>query len=86
MNLEEQFQQAAKDVQTLPKKPDNPALLKLYSLYKQGSVGELQGKRPGVLSLVARAKYDAWAELKGMSQDQAKKDYVGFVKSLMAGS
>ncbi len=32
--------------------------------------------RPGMMDFVARAKFDAWAGLKGMSQTDAKKAYV----------
>ena len=41
-----QFEQAQKDVKTLSKKPDNDDLLFLYAHYKQGSAGDVSGKRP----------------------------------------
>jgi diazepam-binding inhibitor (GABA receptor modulating acyl-CoA-binding protein) len=40
-------------------------LLQLYALYKQGSEGDVEGKRPGFTDMVGRAKYDAWAAIKG---------------------
>ena len=51
-----QFEQAQKDVKTLSKKPDNDDLLFLYAHYKQGSAGDVSGKRPGMLDMVGRAK------------------------------
>ena len=82
MSLDFQFEKAAEEAQTLTKRPDNDSLLKLYSLYKQGSEGEVSGKRPGVLNVLARAKFDAWAQLKGTSKDDAKAQYISFVQSL----
>lgn len=77
------FEQAQKDVKTLNKKPGNDDLLFLYSHYKQGSEGDVSGKRPGMLDMVGRAKYDAWAKLKGMSKDDAMSRYIDKVESLL---
>ncbi|GAA5121222.1 acyl-CoA-binding protein [Alloalcanivorax gelatiniphagus] len=77
------FEQAQKDVKTLNKKPSNDDLLFLYSHYKQGSEGDVSGKRPGMLDMVGRAKYDAWAKLKGMSKDDAMGKYIDKVESLL---
>lgn len=81
-DLNAKFEQAGKDVQGLSKKPDNDTLLKLYSLYKQGSTGDATGKRPGLTDFKGRAKYDAWAKLQGTSQDKAKQDYINLVEKL----
>ncbi|MBF0200423.1 MAG: acyl-CoA-binding protein [Desulfamplus sp.] len=81
-DLNVQFEQASKNVQNLSKKPDNDTLLKLYSLFKQGSAGDATGKRPGLTDFKGRAKYDAWAKLKGKSQDEAKQEYINLVEKL----
>lgn len=80
--LDDRFAAAAETSKTLPERPDNETLLKLYALFKQGSVGDVQGKRPGFTDPVGRAKYDAWGKVKGTSQDQAKADYADLVESL----
>ena len=80
--MNEAFEQAQKDVYALPKRPGNDALLKLYALYKQGTEGDVQGDRPGGFDFVGAAEHDAWAALKGKSQDDAKQEYVDFVNSL----
>lgn len=82
-DLKAQFEQAQKDVKTLSKRPGNDDLLVLYSLFKQGSEGDVHGKRPGMLDMVGRAKYDAWGRLKGASQDAAMKRYVAKVNELL---
>lgn len=78
-----QFEQAQKDVQTLTQRPSNDDMLALYSLYKQATEGDVSGKRPSAFNMVARAKYDAWAEKKGMSKDEAMDQYVAKVSELL---
>jgi acyl-CoA-binding protein len=82
MSLQEQFEQAQADSKNLPERPDNITLLKIYALFKQGSAGDVTGERPGMTDFVARAKYDAWAELKGKSQDEAKQLYIDLIEDL----
>ena len=57
-------------------------LLQLYALYKQGSEGDVEGKRPGFTDMVGRAKYDAWAAVKGTDTEDAMQQYIDLVKSL----
>ncbi len=85
MTKEEQFKDAQERVKTLSERPSNETLLKLYSLFKQGSEGDVQGKRPGMLDVKGRAKYDAWAARKGMSKDAAMDAYIALVDDLVAG-
>ena len=81
-DLQARFDQAAKDALNLPTRPDNDTLLKLYAYYKQATVGDVQGKRPGFTDFAGRAKYDAWKKLKGMPQDVAMQRYVKMVEKL----
>lgn len=83
-DLNERFAAAAEEVQDLPEKPDNTALLSLYALYKQGTVGDVTGKRPGMIDFVGRAKYDAWAGLAGTTKDDAMQTYIDLVETLKA--
>lgn len=77
------FQAAAAKVKTLKKAPSNQELLQLYALYKQGSTGDVSGKRPGAFKLKDRAKFDAWAAVKGTSTDDAKAKYIALVEDLV---
>ena len=81
-DLHTQFEAAAQAAQNLPRRPDNDTLLQIYALYKQATAGDVTGGRPGFTDFVGRAKYDAWAKLKGTSQDQAKSDYIALVERL----
>ena len=81
-DLKARFEQAVAESKQLPEKPDNMTLLKIYALYKQASSGDVEGKRPGFTDMVGRAKFDAWAELKGKSGDEAMQEYVDLIESL----
>lgn len=81
-NLKATFEKAVADSKKLPEKPDNMTLLKIYSLYKQATEGDVDGKRPGFTDMVGRAKYDAWAALKGKGADAAMQEYVDLIESL----
>ena len=76
------FEQAATAAKTLPEKPDNDILLRLYALFKQGSAGDVTGEKPGFFDFVGLAKFEAWERLKGLSPDDAQKQYVDLVREL----
>lgn len=84
-DLNSQFEQAQQDVKKLTSRPSNEDLLALYANFKQASVGDVQGKRPGFTDLKGRAKYDVWAKLQGTDQDDAKQAYVAKVNALLGG-
>lgn len=81
---EKAFEAAAALSKTLGRTPPEATLLDLYALYKQGSLGDAAGARPGALDVVGRAKYDAWAARRGASREQAMADYVTLVNQLKA--
>lgn len=81
-DLKAAFEKAVADSKSLPERPDNQTLLKIYALYKQASVGDVEGKRPGFGDMVGRAKWDAWNGVKGKSTDDAMQEYVDLIESL----
>ncbi len=83
MELKEQFEKAAKESKELPSKPDNETLLKLYSLYKQGTEGDVNTDPPSnPFDFVNKAKYEAWTSLKGKTKEEAMQEYVALVGKL----
>ncbi len=84
MTLPELFAQALADSKTLEERPDNLTLLNMYALYKQAGSGDADGDRPGFTDPVGRAKWDAWAALKGTSKEQAMQQYVDLIEDLKA--
>lgn len=81
--MEKHFEQAAADIKAHGKNLSNDQLLKLYSLYKQGTIGDCNTERPGMLDLKGKAKWDAWNAIKGKSQNDAKKEYVEYVLTFL---
>ena len=82
MDIESLFQDAVTRSKELPEKPSTSDLLSLYSLYKQATQGDVSGDRPEGFDFKAIAKYDAWAELKGKSNEEAMKEYIELVEKL----
>lgn len=83
MELSATFEQAVKDSKMLPEKPSNETLLQLYALYKQSTEGDVTADPPSnPFDFVAKAKYDAWAAIKGTSSEKAMNDYIELVDKL----
>ncbi|HEX4958872.1 MAG TPA: acyl-CoA-binding protein [Lacibacter sp.] len=83
MELLQQFENAVATSKTLSERPSNDTLLQLYSLYKQASEGDVNGDAPAnPFDFVAKAKYEAWQSLKGVSKEKAMQDYIELVKKL----
>jgi len=80
--LQSAFDAAVAASKELTQRPDNATLLKLYALYKQASAGDNGSVKPGFADLVGRAKWDAWAALKGTDPDEAKQRYIALIDSL----
>ncbi len=83
-DIKKQFEKATKDVTKAKKDPGNDLKLRLYANFKQASEGDVVGDKPGFTDFVGRAKYDAWAKLKGTSQDDAMKAYVKLVNRVVS--
>lgn len=80
--LKAKFEAAVANSKNLSERPDNATLLKLYALYKQGSVGDNSEKKPGFADMVGRAKWEAWNGCKGTSTDDAMQQYIDLIDSL----
>lgn len=80
--LKNQFEAAVANSKKLAERPSNDVLLQLYALYKQATDGDVEGKRPGFTDMIGRAKYDAWAAVKGTGTDDAMQRYIDLVESL----
>ncbi len=76
------FIDAVAKSKTLPERPSNEILLKLYGLYKQATDGDVIGERPSGFDFKGAAKFDSWESFKGMSKDIAENEYIELVNSL----
>eukprot|EP00516_Mucochytrium_quahogii_P011496 CAMPEP_0203788494 /NCGR_PEP_ID=MMETSP0100_2-20121128/2880_1 /ASSEMBLY_ACC=CAM_ASM_000210 /TAXON_ID=96639 /ORGANISM=" , Strain NY0313808BC1" /LENGTH=97 /DNA_ID=CAMNT_0050691247 /DNA_START=772 /DNA_END=1065 /DNA_ORIENTATION=+ len=85
-DLQKQFEAAAERVKTTKRPegapaPTNDMKLKLYSLFKQATAGDVTGSQPWKVQVEARAKWDAWNAVKGKSKEDAMKEYIAEVEA-----
>eukprot|EP01102_Stenamoeba_stenopodia_P020502 TRINITY_DN800_c0_g1_i1.p1 TRINITY_DN800_c0_g1~~TRINITY_DN800_c0_g1_i1.p1 ORF type:complete len:101 (-),score=38.62 TRINITY_DN800_c0_g1_i1:86-388(-) len=80
-DLETRFKKAVYLIRNGPPKEDASTDEKLafYKFYKQATEGDVQGAQPWAVQFEARAKWDAWNSVKGMSKDEAKQKYIDLV-------
>ncbi|MBL3556031.1 MULTISPECIES: acyl-CoA-binding protein [Marinobacter] len=83
-DLKTRFDEAVNYIQSAEGdfKPSNELKLEFYALYKQATEGDVNGKRPGMMDFVGRAKYDAWEKVKGMSSEEAMQQYIDKLEAL----
>jgi len=79
-DIKKQFEAASAAVLKAKKDPGNDLKLKLYAHYKQATEGDVRGDKPGFTDFVNRAKYEAWAKLKGTSSEDAMTAYIRLVE------
>jgi diazepam-binding inhibitor (GABA receptor modulating acyl-CoA-binding protein) len=84
MSLKEAFEEAAAASKHMSTRPDNQTLLRLYSLYKQATEGDLgEGvPDPAPFDFVGKAKYGAWKALLGKSREEAMNEYIHLIQTL----
>lgn len=82
-DLEKKFNKAVWLIRNGPPNPNatTAGKLKFYSLYKQATEGDVKGAQPWAVQLEARTKWDAWAEHKGMSKEEAMQAYIDHLTS-----
>ena len=81
--LEKQFQTMAEASKAF--KLENSERLITYCLYKQTTVGDVNSSQPWAINIVERAKWDAWAMVKGFDKESAKKLYVYICQEIFEG-
>jgi len=79
------FEEAQEKVQNLSERPENSELLKLYALFKQAMEGDNNGEEPSnPFDFAASAKFNAWKEVHGKSQEESKQEYITFSEELIS--
>lgn len=82
MSSKEDFESSVTRSKELSERPSNEDLLLMYGLYKQATVGDNTGERPGGFDFKAVAKYDSWEKQKGKSKEQAREEYIALIDRL----
>ena len=79
----QQFTQAATIVKKLKTEPNNDELLKLYGLYKQATIGDINIEKPGMFNFKGAKKWEAWNNFKGKSTYDSEVEYIQTVNTLI---
>jgi acyl-CoA-binding protein len=95
MNLDEQFQAAVQQVNQLPAATASQHMTELYGLYKQATEGDVNMKGDEVSADdatkasgpagLSQAQWESWSKCKGMSEDEAKRQYVARAADIEGG-
>ena len=84
-SLDDKFRSCEQMFAMHSKRFDQPTLLRFYAMFKQATVGDVNISAPWKIEMVARAKYDAWAALKGtLTKEEAKQKYCDMWLELAA--
>jgi len=82
MDLIKTFEESVLASKSLPSQ-SNENLLKLYSLYKQATEGDVNIDKPGnFFDIAGIAKYNAWESLQGITKESAMQQYIDLVANL----
>lgn len=74
-DLDTQFHEAFEKISKLKKAVAPDVMLKFYAFYKQANFGNNFSFNNN-LNLRNGFKFNAWMQLKGMSSEEAKKEYI----------
>lgn len=82
MELKKTFDTMVKDIAdaNIAIKPTKEHKLNLYGLYKQATVGDVEGDTPGFSHFEKRLKHLAWKKFAGLSSEQAMQQYIEYAK------
>ena len=80
--MSEAFEKAAASIKELTVRPTDDELLQLYGYFKQVTVGDCNTVRPGMLDFKGKAKWDNWNSRKGMSKEDAEREYIALADAL----
>ena len=82
MDLIKAFEESVLASKSLPAQ-SNENLLKLYSLYKQATEGDVNIEKPtNFFDIAGIAKFNAWESLKGITKESAMTQYIDLVTNL----
>lgn len=80
-DLDKEFNEAFHRLSELKESLPPDVMLKLYAYYKQATSGDIFSfnSEPDVRNAF---KFNAWTQLNGMSQEEAKQEYINLAKKI----
>lgn len=79
--LDEEFEEAKQKVTYMSSELSIQQKGDVYGLFKQATVGDCNEPKPRMTDLLKAGKHKAWSSRKGMTQDEAKREYIRLVES-----
>ncbi|KAI9208464.1 acyl-CoA-binding domain-containing protein 1-like protein [Polychytrium aggregatum] len=87
MDTQELFTEAAEYLTSRKDlKFERSVLLKIYALYKVGTLGPNNTPQPGYFDFTGRAKWDAWKSHSHLSKEEAQELYIQLVDEVRGGA
>ncbi|MGB0891192.1 MAG: acyl-CoA-binding protein [Flavobacteriaceae bacterium] len=80
--LDIHFKEAYKKVSNIKEKLPPDTMLKFYAFYKQATYGDNFSFNANY-DVRNAFKFNAWMQLKGMSKDDAKQEYINLAHSIL---
>ncbi|MCD8422209.1 acyl-CoA-binding protein [Tenacibaculum finnmarkense] len=80
--LDIQFKEAYEKASSIKEKLPPDTMLRLYSYYKQAVKGDMFALNDND-NLRNSFKFNAWIQLRGMNENQAKQEYINLVNSII---
>lgn len=81
-NLDILFKQAFQEVSNSKEKLPPDTMLKFYAYYKQSTYGDNFSFNAN-FDVRNAFKFNAWMQLKGMSKDEAKQEYINLANTIL---
>ena len=82
MSLDVKFAKAFNELSEFEENLAPDVMLKLYAYYKQAVLGNTFSYK-GEVDVRDAFKFNAWTQLNGMSQENAKKQYIKLVNKIL---
>lgn len=82
-DLDTKFDEAFNKISALEESIAPDLMLKLYAYYKQGTNGDTMSLNTGP-DVRNAFKFNAWMQLNGMPQEEAKKEYIKLAKKILS--
>ncbi|CAL2076758.1 acyl-CoA-binding protein [Tenacibaculum sp. 190524A02b] len=82
-DLDSQFKEAYRIASNMEERLPPDIMLRLYAYYKQAVKGDQFPLNSNTKGLRNAFKFNAWVQLKGMSSEDAKKEYINLVNTII---
>ena len=81
-SLDRRFNEAYKIASAMTEKLPPDVMLKIYAYYKQATKGDLVKEPSGDDPIRNAFKLNAWFQLRGLSEKQAKEKYIETIENI----